>query len=643
MERKDKIYSWLLYRNYPPLEEVSVVTDEGGIIHKTKSPSPLSRAKAFVPIIHREGQVLLFLLLVVLLFLSPLSAQVNLVINPLDTTSTFFYKYDIEKEYPDSITARKACYELILNLKKENYLTASLDDFEIIENQATAKIYVGSPLKWAYLKTKNIPSQFLAKEGFRNSNFEDRPFNLLKIKELKENLLVQFENNGYPFAQIMMDSLVVNDGIVTAILKAETGPMIYFEKLKNFGDVEISQRYLENYLGIEENQIYDRSKVLKIQNRIKELPFLTEKESVKVDFLFNRAEVKLALKPKKASRFDFVIGVLPNNVELGRLLVTGHFVGEFQNQFGKGERLFLELEQLRPQSPQMEVEFQYPYILDSPFGADVKFHLYKRDTTFLDVNFELGASYLLEGGNYLKVFFNQYSSRLLSINEANLLQTRRLPAQLDVSRSNLGVEWLWQKLDYRFNPRKGWETKISTAGGLKAIRENALILGLSDDNFQFESLYDSLQLNSFQGQIDIEFAHYFPTASNQTFKLGLKGFYTLSANPILQNEQQRIGGNQLLRGFDEESIFATNMGIATAEYRLLTGQNSYLFSFIDLGWVEDKTTRTNTTDLPLGFGAGVTFDTSVGVFGMSYALGRQLGNSIDFRAGKIHFGYLSLF
>lgn len=621
MERKDRKYIKFLSGNYPSLSPLPVAQQAGS----------------------KGGQVSLFFFLLIFFFNFSLSAQINLKISPLDTTPTFFKKYNLEKEYTDSLATRTACHQLILNLKNENYLTASLDDFEIIENQATAKIYVGAQLKWAYFKTKNIPSSFLLKEGFREGNFEGKSFNLLKIKELKDGLLEQFENNGYPFAQILMDSVVVNGGVVTAILKAETGPLIYFEKLKNFGEVEISQRYLENYLGIEENQPFDRAKVLKIQNRIKELPFLKEEKSTTVDFLFNRAEVKMALKPKKASRFDFVIGVLPNNQELNRLLITGHFVGEFQNQFGKGERLFVELEQLRPQSPQMEVEFQYPYLLDSPFGADLKFHLYKRDTTFLDVNFELGASYLLEGGNYFKVFFNQYSSRLLSVNEANLLQTRRLPGQLDVSRSNLGVEWLWQKLDYRFNPRKGWETRISTSGGLKTIIENSLILGLSDVNFEFESLYDSLQLNSFQGQVDLEIARYFPTASNQTFKLGLKGFYTLSANPILKNEQQRIGGNQLLRGFDEESIFATNMAVATAEYRLLTGQNSYLFSFLDVAWVEDKTTQTNITDTPIGFGAGVTFDTSVGVFGMSYALGRQLGNSIDFRSGKIHFGYLSLF
>ena len=99
----------------------------------------------------------------------------------------------------------------------------------------------------------------------------------------------------------------------------------------------------------------------------------------------------------------------------------------------------------------------------------------------------------------------------------------------------------------------------------------------------------------------------------------------------------------MLRGFDEESIFATLFAVGTLEYRLLLGKNSYLYVFADYAYVEDETNERSITDTPLGFGTGLTFDTKVGVFGISYALGRQLGNPVDFRAAKIHFGYVSFF
>ncbi len=572
-----------------------------------------------------------------------LVGQVQLRIYPVDTSQTFIANLKIKSQYPDSVEAFNASKNLIEQLQSQNFLLASLDSFWLENRMANASVFVGKQFEWIDLKTESIPEPFLSKAGFRTGNFENTSFNLLKINTLKERLLIVFENNGYPFTQIFMDKTKVENGKVSGVLKAEKGPQIFFNKLDDFGEVEISKRYLEKYLGIEENQPFNRSKVLKIKNRISALPFLKEGESAKVDFIFDRAAVNLDLKPQKASRFDFVIGVLPNNQELNRLLVTGHFLGEFQNQFGKGERIFAEVRQLRPQSPQLDLAYEHPYILDLPFGLDVGFHLHKRDTTFLDVNFNLGTKYLLEGGNFFKIFFHQNNSQLLSVDADNLLRTKQLPTQLDVVRTALGVDWQFQKLDYKFNPRKGWESQLAATFGLKAIKRNSQILDLSNSNFDFETAYDSLSLNSFQGSVSAKISKYFLTASNQTLKIGLTGQYIFSNQAIFQNEQKRIGGNQLLRGFDEEAIFATNFAVTTLEYRLLTGENSYLFSFFDLGYVENKTAQINTTDFPLGFGAGVTFDTSAGVFGLSYALGRQFGNPIDFSSGKIHFGFLSLF
>ena len=572
----------------------------------------------------------------------PIFAQFELKINS-DQPISFLKKYELKTTNLDSTEVQPILKKLITELQNNAFLTASLDSLIFQDSTAFAKIYVGNQFDKLNLRIGNIEPQFLNQAGFRPKNFQNKPLNFPKIKKLQSDILEIYENSGYPFAQVFLDSILIKKGNVEAVLTVQKGDLIYFKNLENIGNANISDQFLTNYLGIEKGQVYDRSKVLKIQSRLRELPFLKEQETAKINFQYDRAAVKLNLVSKKASRFDFIIGVLPNNSEFQRLLVTGNFLAEFQNQFGKGERIFADIQQLRPQSPEVDLAFNYPYIFNSSLGADFKFGLYKRDSSYIDINFDLGVQYLLEGGNYFKGFFKQFTSNLLSINELQLQSQKKLPQRLDLRRSEIGIEFFKQKLDYRFNPRKGWEAKITTSGGLKNIRENALILELSDVDFDFKSLYDSLELQTFQSRNLASFAAYFPTASNQTFKLGVTGSYILSPTPILQNEQHRIGGNRLLRGFDEESIFATNFAVATAEYRLLTGQNSFLFAFADAAFVEDKTPETNSTDFPYGFGAGVTFDTAAGIFGLSYALGSRLGNPVDLRAGKIHFGYLSLF
>jgi hemolysin activation/secretion protein len=104
----------------------------------------------------------------------------------------------------------------------------------------------------------------------------------------------------------------------------------------------------------------------------------------------------------------------------------------------------------------------------------------------------------------------------------------------------------------------------------------------------------------------------------------------------------RFGGQISLRGFNEEEIYATSRSVFGLEYRFLLDKNSYLFAFYDQAWYENKAS-TFVTDTPFGFGTGFTFGTAIGNFSVSYALGKQFDNLIQFRDGKIHFGYVAYF
>jgi hemolysin activation/secretion protein len=156
-------------------------------------------------------------------------------------------------------------------------------------------------------------------------------------------------------------------------------------------------------------------------------------------------------------------------------------------------------------------------------------------------------------------------------------------------------------------------------------------------------LYDSLQLRTFQYRISGEFSGYLPLGKRSTVKLASTGAWTISNQAIFRNEQLRLGGNKLMRGFDEEVIFASSYLVGTSEYRLLLGQNSYLYAFLDYGWIIDRTSKTNQNYRVYGTGAGITFETRAGLFGVSLAYGAKVGGSPDLAAPKVHFGYVSLF
>jgi len=550
----------------------------------------------------------------------------------------------------DSLTVVEQLQSIILQLHGQAYLEASIDSLNQSDSLVTAYLHLGREYEWAALRNGNVDEAFLSQVGFRERLYRKKLFYYTDVLELQESLLSYAENNGYPFAAVWLDSIEINDGVVSAQLMMNKSKLVIMDGINVIGEANISKKYLENYLGIKEGTLYSKARVKKVKPRLKELAFVRELQNATVTFRGDRAVTNLFLEKQKASRFDVLFGLLPNNAtqlpggpQVNRFIFTGTVDIDMHNQFGLGEKLLVEFQQLRPQTQELNLNFLYPYILDLPFGVNLDFELFKRDTTSLDVMYDIGIQYQLEGGNYVKAFWNNTTSNILTINEAAIRSSQKLPANLDFNNASFGLEYYLQKLDYRLNPRNGWALLLRGDAGVKKIKRNNSILGIEDPSVDYELAYDSLKLRSFQYRLAIDAEYFLPMFSRGALKFGINSGWFISQNPIYQNEQYRIGGNRLLRGFDEKSIFATRYAVGTLEYRLLIGQNSYLYAFTDYGYVENVTTTQRNFDRPLGFGAGLAFETKVGLFGFSLALGRQQGNPIDFRNIKTHFGYVSLF
>ena len=561
---------------------------------------------------------------------------------PLDQSAEFIKKeVKFEQIHKDSFAVFRELESIIFQLQSKAYLEASVDTISLQDSIVVALLHIGRTYKWKELKNGNIPANFLKKIGFREKLFNEKKFSATQINRIKNQLLEKAENNGFPFARVWLDDFKAQNQQISAALYMDKGPLTLLDSLNIKGDASISKNYLSHYLGLKTGEVYNKDRIIRSRERLKELAFIQPIRDPNIQFREDKAMVNLYINKKRASRFDFLIGVLPNSAQTGKLLITGTFNGELQNQFGGGERIYARFEQLRPLTQELNIQFNYPYIFNTPFGTDLNFELYRRDTNYITIIYDLGIQYLLEGGNYIKAFWNNTQTNLLSVDTSKIILEQQLPDTLDVRYSSFGVEYNWSQLDYRLNPRKGFFAKLRANAGIKQISPNNTIL--SSD--RAAGLYDSIQLRSFQYNVQASLAAYFPLLKRSTIKAGVQVGFTFSEQPIYANEQFRIGGTQLLRGFDEESIFATSFAIFTLEYRLLLGQNSFLYTFFDYASIEAETIniKENTLDDPLGFGAGISFETKAGIFGISLAYGRQRSNPIDFGAPKVHFGYISLF
>ncbi len=533
---------------------------------------------------------------------------------------TFINKAEREKELRNVLFS---CFD-------KAYLTASFDSLIFDSLSMKAYLSFGAQYKWALLKNGNVDEGVLSEIGFREKLYLNQPVYFKKVKRIQEKLITYYENNGYPFASVKLDSIVISGESIAAQLYLAKNAQKKIDSVVIRGTAKIEPVFIYNYLGIKPGSLYNEAQLKKVNTRITELPFVSPVKPASVRFTDKFNKLILYLDKKQASQFDGIIGILPDNTT-GKILFTGDVNLKLQNGLGRGELIDMNWRSLQAQTQDLKLRLVYPFLLRSPFGIDYNLKLYKKDTSFLDVNQNIGLQYILIGGNYFKIFYNNKSSSLLSTKGLEYLTA--LPPNADVQNNMYGIGMKYEKLDYRLNPRKGFSVLGNASAGTKNIKKNAKLNPV---------VYENIQLSSTEYTADFDGSIFIPTSERSTIKAGMQAAF-LSGETIFQNELFRIGGLKSLRGFDEESIYASAYSILTLEYRFILEQNSYLYLFGNGAYYENNNVSGFVHDTPIGFGAGISFQTKAGIFAINYALGRQFDNPIEFRNGKIHFGIVNYF
>ena len=578
-------------------------------------------------------------------------AQYTLHIVPVDKDTSFIRKR-LGMGLLTSFKTREACteyvYTILPTLATRGYMTASADSVTYGKTSATLRLYVGAPWRWGYIDTRRIDPTLLAAANWNSKTFAQRPLDFHQYQVRQQLMLDYMENNGYPFARISLDSVVLRDsGQVSAILKIDKGPLYKIDSIRVFGPAKISNDFLQRYLNIPNGCIYRKDRLQLISKKILELPYVQEQQPWNMTMTPEGSVVNLYLKPKKSSQIDALVGFLPSSdPTLGnKILVTGEATIDLENALGNGETMSLNWQQLQQSSPRLDLVFQQPYMLNSPFGLNANFDLYKQDSSYININLVVGAQYTLSANQSGSVFLQDASSRLLNIDTLSIIASHTLPSEADISAVSLGMTYDLNTTNYRFNPRRGNEFSFLGSVGTKSVKANPLIEQLKDPNdttFNFASLYDTVRQHSYEFLVKVAAAHYFPIGHASTLKLGFNGGVFSSPNTY-RNELFMIGGYRLLRGFDEQSILASQYTVGTLEYRYLVGLNSYLFTFVDVGWAKNNVADYNLNNTYIGTGLGMAFETRAGIFNISYAIGRTNQTSFDFHDAKIHLGYVSFF
>ncbi|MDD4150685.1 MAG: ShlB/FhaC/HecB family hemolysin secretion/activation protein [Bacteroidales bacterium] len=527
------------------------------------------------------------------------------------------YLIDVNKISRDTSDLNTILNQYKTDFLTQGYVSAGFDSVVVDTSEIFAYFTTGSKFNWDEFDFV-VPNEF--KNVYEKKILRRKVFDINSLQKVFMNALEDAANKGYPFASIIMDSLAINsDSLVYARFKLDEGQRFYFDSLHIKSDTKIRQHYIESYLEIKKSDVFSMEKINQIENKIKNLKFIEQTRPFQLAFGDDNADILLYLKKRKSNSFNGMIGILPNNKTTGKLLVTGDINLYLLNSVGAGELFAFKWQKFELLSQNLKTEFSLPYLFRSQFGVGVKFDIEKKDSSYVNTDFTGRLIYGSNTANGTEFFFRRKTSYLLG-KEANYTD-----ANYSGFSSNLfGVSYRFIQTDNNLSPRSGIILDLSTSFGTKNQQNEE----------EIKPIFQNISFAAVNA--------YIPLFSYMSIKLRS---YTsmIYSEKIFENELDRIGGLNTIRGFDELSLPVSSYSIFNTELRYLFEEQSALFLFYDIAYTEKRFTIEDSYNVLMGVGAGLDLNTNAGVFSIIFAVGKQNENPFLFNSSKIHFGYRSTF
>jgi len=507
---------------------------------------------------------------------------------------------------------------------KKGYLSFSIDSIKQNKDTITSYIYKGNQfiLKKIQLNINNTP---FYNKNFKLHEIENSPLNINHLNEKLLSILSYYENNGFPFALISIDSIYFiksekNDTYNAYIkINIDKGNIYHFNNIYIKGDNIIKPYYIQNYLQIYEGTIFCQKKLNRISSLLNNITFLKEIKPYEIIFDTANTDIFLYIKKQKANNIDGLLGIIPSTDNSNKMTLIGEIKLNIQNTFYRGE--IINFEWIKPEnySQQLNFNFFYPFVFRSMFSINTSLNILKKDTSYINVKQKLFTYYNISPVTRLFINIEKFNSNY--IRNTELYQT----SYSDIKSNIYGIGINSKLFDYPANPSKGYNVTIN--------------INLNDkQKTKPYNFPENIKYNPTQYSFNLNSSIFYPIYKNNIFHNTIN-IYANFGEYLFSNEMQLIGGFNSLRGFEENSIIASSFIISSYEYKYILDKNSAFILF--LNHCLYKNSQTKKTDHPLGFGLGISLGTKVGLLNIFYALGKQMKNPILMRNAKIHIGISS--
>jgi outer membrane protein assembly factor BamA len=152
-------------------------------------------------------------------------AQKNYYLQYAFVDSNKVYNLNLDTIFSNRIMCNNYVATITNNLKLKGYITASIDSIQYANDTAKIKLFVGYKYVWENIDISKNDLNVLTQCGWNNNMQKKENFQAEKIFLIQQKMLDYYQNNGYPFAQIQLDNIVINNEKISASLSTDKGTL----------------------------------------------------------------------------------------------------------------------------------------------------------------------------------------------------------------------------------------------------------------------------------------------------------------------------------------------------------------------------------------------------------------------------------
>ena len=516
------------------------------------------------------------------------------------------------KWYKDSLAVILTLQKIHDACLSSGFLECSVDLLQWSDTLVSVNVSTGPRYTMSSIK---IPSTLpIRHKTTRRRDRIDQPFSVMGWENVNNQLVMDYENRGYPFAQVKLDSIELLPGRVNGVLRIEPGPLIRIDSVINRTEFPVSQAVLSRVTGISPGMLYSEKAIKAVSGRIRPVSFMREKRGGEVGFTGESAWLYLYPEKTASNRFDGWAGFTSGKYGSSTFGFMGSLDVQLNNILKQGERWDISWSRSQDRSQQLRTGMRFPWLMGLPFGVALDFNLRRRDTSYLNVQTHLSIPYYFTPNHHLDLFIRYRQSDLL-------VDRKERPGVQPFKILFTGLNYGIDRRDDLVNPTEGIFIEAEIATGMKRLAEK-----------------DTLRQTELTNRVQ----YFQPVWNRLVFVPQIQTGWKWGGIQQ-ENDKFRLGGYQSIRGFDEEALPADGFAIVTLELRYLLDSQAHLLLFSDLGMIFNRDVEKLSKQEVMGFGIGGQFRTGGGMLRILFGLGSQDGQPLNLRTGKIHLGYVGLF